>query len=53
MQLSYTSTAVCIWAGGRSQGEVLASEVILVLEFLACESTAAVLVVVTDTGRKS
>ena len=43
---------LCIWAGERNQGEVLA-EVILVLEFLACESTAAVLVVVTDTGRKS
>jgi hypothetical protein len=45
-------TVVCIWAGGHSQGEVLA-EVILVLEFLACESTATVLVVLTDTGRKS
>jgi hypothetical protein len=42
-----------IWAGGRSQAEVLA-EVILVLEFPARESTAAVLnlVVLTDTGRK-
>ena len=40
-------TAVCIWAGGRSQEEVLA-ELILVLEFPACESSAAVLVVLTD-----
>ena len=45
-------TAVCIWAGGRSQEEVLA-ELIMVLEFPACESSAAVLVVLTDTGRKS
>jgi hypothetical protein len=41
-----------MWAGGRSQEEVLA-ELILVLEIPACESSAAVLVVLTDTGRKS
>ena len=37
---------------GRSQEEVLA-ELILVLEFPACESSAAVLVVLKDTDRKS
>ena len=36
----------------RSQEEVLA-ELILVLEFPACESSAAVLVVLKDTDRKS